>query len=222
MSKIKPLARQTDIVVQEMGNEILIYDLKANKAFNLNETSALIWQLADGKKDIAEIADNLSRRFDSAISEEFVWLALGELQKKDLLVNQNEMVKFFQGVSRREVIRRIGLTTIISFPIISTLIFPSSIQALSCPASGSNRPLGCPCTAVTQCSSGCCDNSSPRVCIVNNSEPIGSTCQTNCECINDCCGFGGICAALDSVGMGGSCRVDCECENGDCVGNICN
>lgn len=61
MSKIKPLARSADIVVQEFGNEVLIYDLRINKAFNLNETSTLVWQLCDGHKSISEIADDLTK-----------------------------------------------------------------------------------------------------------------------------------------------------------------
>ena len=36
---ILPFARTADIVVQTLGEEILIYDLNTNKAYNLNETS---------------------------------------------------------------------------------------------------------------------------------------------------------------------------------------
>ena len=46
----KPSTRKSDIVVQKTGEEVLIYDLKVDKAFCLNETSALIWQACDGKK----------------------------------------------------------------------------------------------------------------------------------------------------------------------------
>jgi hypothetical protein len=37
----KPISRQQNIVVQDLGSEVLIYDLTINKAFCLNETSAL-------------------------------------------------------------------------------------------------------------------------------------------------------------------------------------
>jgi hypothetical protein len=42
-NNIKPISRKSHIVVQYFGNEILIYDLTENKAFCLNETSALVW-----------------------------------------------------------------------------------------------------------------------------------------------------------------------------------
>ena len=50
-----PKGRHNDLVVQDSENEVLIYDLKLNKAYCLNETSALIWRLCDGTKSVAEI-----------------------------------------------------------------------------------------------------------------------------------------------------------------------
>ena len=44
-----PISRKANILTQEIGNEILIYDLSINKAFSLNETLVLIWQSCDGK-----------------------------------------------------------------------------------------------------------------------------------------------------------------------------
>ena len=46
MKEITPRSRRNDLVVQEMDGEILIYNLTENKAFSLNETSALVWELA--------------------------------------------------------------------------------------------------------------------------------------------------------------------------------
>ena len=46
--RIAPKARKENLVVQESNGEVLIYDLDTNKAFCLNETSALVWQACDG------------------------------------------------------------------------------------------------------------------------------------------------------------------------------
>jgi hypothetical protein len=51
-----PHSRTKELVVQELKGELLIYDLSTNKAFCLNETSALVWQLCDGKSSISEIS----------------------------------------------------------------------------------------------------------------------------------------------------------------------
>jgi hypothetical protein len=47
---VQPVCRQNSLVVQELAGEILIYDLKANKAVCLNETSALILTCATAQK----------------------------------------------------------------------------------------------------------------------------------------------------------------------------
>jgi hypothetical protein len=43
----KPISRQSNVVVQEIEGEVLIYDLKVNQAYCLNQTSALVFQLCD-------------------------------------------------------------------------------------------------------------------------------------------------------------------------------
>lgn len=42
VSKNHPKGRTNDIIVQELDGEVLIYNLKDNKAFCLNETSSLV------------------------------------------------------------------------------------------------------------------------------------------------------------------------------------
>ena len=127
----KPASRKNDIVIQEYKNEILIYDLTAHKAFSLNETSALVWQACDGNKTISEIADLISRRLKSRVTEDFVWLALEELKKENLIENSTEISAPFEGLTRREVIRRVGLASLVALPIISTLIAPTAAHAQS-------------------------------------------------------------------------------------------
>jgi hypothetical protein len=41
-SQNNPKNRKNDIVIQELKDEILIYDLTTNKAYCLNETSAAV------------------------------------------------------------------------------------------------------------------------------------------------------------------------------------
>ena len=68
MTKL-PKTRNENIVVQEMDSEILIYDLNTNKAFCLNETSAVIYHLCDGKRTVAEISRQLSKQLSKSIDE---------------------------------------------------------------------------------------------------------------------------------------------------------
>lgn len=155
---IKPLSRNNDLVVQELNGETLIYDLNTNKAFCLNQTSALIWQICDGTKSIAEICQEISRKLKTTVKEDFIWLALDSLKKEGLIANADEITDGLQKMSRREVVRKIGLTSIAALPVIISLAAPTAAQSASQCAEPTNRPNGCSCNSNTQCTapSFCC------------------------------------------------------------------
>lgn len=127
---ILPLARTQDVVVQELGEEILVYDLKIHKAFNLNETSSKVYQACDGKTTFEE----LKRRHK--FTDDLIYLTLDQLKDENLIEDYQAK---FAGVSRREVIRKVGLATMIALPVIIGLTAPTAIQALSC---GGTNPAG--------------------------------------------------------------------------------
>lgn len=127
-----PSSRLNNLVVQEMSGEILIYDLAENKAFCLNETSALVWNLCDGKNSIAEISESVSKKLKSPVNEDLVWLALDQLKKENLIVSEYEVPETFSMMSRREVVRKIGLGSMIALPVIASIVAPTAITAQSC------------------------------------------------------------------------------------------
>src|SRR5688500_18473437 len=126
-----PTSRREDIVVQGLFGEVLIYDLKADKAFCLNETSALVWGNCDGTKSVGEIAKSVGEKTNTSVSEELIWLALDQLKKENLLSDDTEIVSKFKGISRREAIRRAGLASMIALPVISSLVAPTAAAAQS-------------------------------------------------------------------------------------------
>lgn len=225
MSQIKPLARRNEIVIQEMGSEILIYDLRADKAFSLNETSALVWQNCDGGKSISEIAEKMSAELNESVSEDLIWLALERLKKEKLI--EDEIVTPFAGISRREVIRRVGTASLIALPIIGTLVAPlaTNAQSAGCTTGVSGRALGCPCTAISQCqppASRCCLSSvgapGNQTCVLAGSQiSDGGFCGNSCSCISNCCA-GGVCVVSMTVASGGACTIGCQCASGTCTG----
>jgi hypothetical protein len=81
-----PKSSQANIVVQEFEKELLIYDLTINKAYCLNETSAIVWQESDGKTSVTEISQTLSKKLKTNVSEDLVWLAVHQLKKDGLFV----------------------------------------------------------------------------------------------------------------------------------------
>ena len=127
-------ARNKDVVVQEAGAEILIYDLESNKTYCLNETSALIWRLCRGNASFETIRKNTEAELNKPVSDEFVWLALNELNSNGLLTNAVKLDADFHGFSRRQIIKRVGLASLIALPVVQSIIAPMAVQAqsLSC------------------------------------------------------------------------------------------
>lgn len=164
----KPKSRQEDIVIQELDGEVLIYDLEKNKAFCLNKTSALVWQACDGKRTVAQISDLLGKQLKSQTDEDIVWLALDQLMKEKLLVTTPDADGRFAGMSRRDVIRKISVSSMIALPVIAGLIAPQAIHA------NSACILGGECTCDTP-SNGRKD----QIC---NPAPGGACIDANCRC----------------------------------------
>ena len=125
-----PKARVSEFVVQRIDDETLVYDLTNDRAHHLNKTISLIWEKCDGETTIAEITGLLSKELNMSIESDFIWLALDELNKANLLedeVKKSELTK----LSRRKVIFRYALPAV-SLPVVMSLVSPKSIHAQSC------------------------------------------------------------------------------------------
>jgi hypothetical protein len=192
-AEIFPITRRTGVVTQEAQNELLIYDLETNQAFCLNQTSALVYEMCDGTKSVTEIGRSLRSKLKSEVSEEVVWLALDQLKKEKLIENSDEVPHHFTGMNRREVIKKVGLGSMVALPIVASLIAPKAIHAQSdvcvpgttcnciCDqAQGGNAPGGCNTIAAGEaCPTlpGSCGTTGCVCRKTNNGNVIPGTCQ---------------------------------------------
>ncbi len=55
--------------LERLDNEILLYHPGLTKAIHLNETAALVWELCDGKRSVAEIGSLLGDAFPEQADE---------------------------------------------------------------------------------------------------------------------------------------------------------
>ena len=53
---LMPRARQDELIVEELQDETLVYDLERHKARCLNPAAALVWRHCDGQTSVAEVA----------------------------------------------------------------------------------------------------------------------------------------------------------------------
>lgn len=145
-----PKARQEGLVTQQLADETLVYDQERFKAHCLNRTAALVWKHCDGKKTASAIALALEKEAGSPVAEELVWLALDQLGKSRLLT-ERVIPAGVAGISRREVIRRVGIAAAVALPVVTSIVAPKAAHAINC------RTSGQPCTTSAQCCSGICN-----------------------------------------------------------------
>jgi hypothetical protein len=150
----RPKARKHNLIIKDLDDETLVYDRENDKAHCLNITAARVWQLCDGQSTVSEIAAALADRATKP-NENLVWLALDQLEEFKLLSHSVAKPMRLAGMSRRQLMRTMGITAAVSIPLISSIMAPTAVQAASCGAL-INRDNDCPCTSSTQCTSGCC------------------------------------------------------------------
>lgn len=154
----KPVARKNGLVVQELPDEVLVYDVDRDKAHCLNQTAAMVWQHCDGSASTAEIAQSLEEKLHTPVDEKVVWLALDQLGRNDLLAEQPMPPSMFAGLNRREMVRALGIAAAITIPVVTSIVAPTPAQASSC------LPSGASCTSGAQCCSGTCTGA-PLACL---------------------------------------------------------
>ena len=127
-----PRARTDGLLIQDLPEETLVYDLARHRAHCLNRTAALVWRHCDGKTGVADLTRVVARETGLPADEAVVWLALGRLARARLL--EGPMAPP-QGArpSRREVLRKLGAAAglAVLLPAVHSIVAPDAAQAAS-------------------------------------------------------------------------------------------
>ncbi len=142
-----PRVRTEGLLVQDVLDEIVVYDLDREKAHSLNPTAASVWTQCVRQTPRAEAVELLSQKLGSGKGETALDFALAQFHRAKLL---QEPIPRVEDMSRRAVMQRIGLAVAAGLPIVTSLMAPPAAHAQSCIADGQ------PCVADAECCSGIC------------------------------------------------------------------
>jgi hypothetical protein len=146
-----PRARQQGLIVENLPGEVLVYDSERDRAHCLNQTAALIWKYCDGKTAVSQMARRLERDLNTTkVDERMVTYALEQLSKDHLLEETFVPAAILSGLTRRQMVRTLGIAAVIAVPVVTSIIVPTAQAATSCSAPGQ------PCGTSAQCCSGLC------------------------------------------------------------------
>ena len=117
----RPLARAEDLIVEEVGDEVLVYDSNADTAHCLSPDAASVWRRCDGKTPI----EGLTAQVD--LSAERVESALSELERCELL----EEPPTPAGHTRRDLTLKVAKISAAAAatPLIISVAAPTPAQA---------------------------------------------------------------------------------------------
>lgn len=159
-----PLARSTDLIIEELGEETLVYDTKTDRGHSLSPAASQVWRSCDGKTSAEELSAKLGLDSDTADQ------ALNELSANGLLEVSPTIVA--DGSTRREVTLKFAKVgaTVAAAPLVLSVAAPLPAQAASpafC-ARFSSRSCGC-----SQTGDGCCGARGCCCCVQPEPPPPG-------------------------------------------------
>ena len=145
-----PRARRSGLIVEVLPDELLVYDSDRDVALCLNQAAAAVWKHCDGQTTPERIALLIEKEFQVSAAAEVVSLALERLGECNLLATKTPF--FCPGVSRRELVRRIGIAAAL-VPVITLILVPTASAQATCGVNGSRCVADADC-----CSNNCVDN----------------------------------------------------------------
>jgi hypothetical protein len=158
-----PRARQDGLLVDTVGEELLLYDQESHTAHCLSPVAACVWRHCDGEHDLAELA------VLAGVGEELIASALYELREKDLLDAEPVLTQStISGESRREAIGRVARYGAVAA---AGSMVVSATAATPAMASSGETTLCCQCE----------QTGTKKGCILCANLPTGKTCLTYCE-----------------------------------------
>lgn len=149
-----PKARQRGLIIQELSDEILIYDEARNRAHCLNLTAAKVWKHCDGNTTVQAACRSLSLDFGTPVDEQVVWHAVEQFARDHLLEEQVKLpTSSTKVMNRRQMALRLGFVAV-AVPLVTSIFAPTAAQAGGSPPNCITP--GQPCTASAQCCSQLC------------------------------------------------------------------
>jgi hypothetical protein len=136
------------LIVQELSDEVLVYDLDRHKAHCLNKTAAFVWRQCDGANSVGDIARKLEKEFEASVDDDIVWGALLQLEKSHLLQERVVQAPGGRKVTRRDLMRKATVAAALALPLVTSIVAPTAAAAVSCLSAEApctvGGPLCCP------------------------------------------------------------------------------
>jgi hypothetical protein len=146
---------------EDAGEEVLVYDPERHRVHCLNNTAVQVWHLCSGARTVSQISAELDVGIDSASRELVARQAVAQLADLGVIETAGDLTP---RMSRRELVRRIGIGAVAALPLVTSMIAPTPASAAnsfcvtnngSCAAGGSRCCTNLVCCTRPNCNKTC-------------------------------------------------------------------
>jgi hypothetical protein len=122
-------ARTQNMIVEEFGDECVVYDVTRKKAHCLNGSVKWIWEQCDGSKTAEDISKAFEMRFGASEASILVSGGLSQLEAANLLSNDGNLEVGCPPVqmTRRDAVAAASFLV----PLITSIVVPTPAAAKS-------------------------------------------------------------------------------------------
>lgn len=143
--------RAEGLLVETVGDEVLVFDDAAQRAAALNRAAAAVFELCDGTRDVDALVGDLAGG-DPPLTRDAVVLALSELAEQGLVTDVPDL----DGVDRRSLLAKLGVGAMaaLAIPVVETLGVPTPAMAQSMTSLPTSVPTSLPTAMPTNLPTG--------------------------------------------------------------------
>ena len=128
-----PRARRTRLLIEQVGDETIVYDEIRQAAHSLNRTASAVFRHCDGTRSVPQLAEMVATELGGDADETVVRYALERLARAHLIdagVGDDD-----EHITRRTVVRRLALASgaTIAIPAVLSIVAPTPAMAASVP-----------------------------------------------------------------------------------------
>ncbi len=125
-----PVARNDGLRVEQLSDELIVYDVDRHKAHCLSPAAAVVWKNCDGQKTAQELAARLQEA-GVAADQEMVWMILHRLSKLDLLQQRVVVPEDAFRSTRRDLMKKVAMAGGVLFLLTASIPAPAAKKAAS-------------------------------------------------------------------------------------------
>src|SRR5687768_2242379 len=128
-----PKSRQEQLLVEEVADELVVFDQERNRAHRLNRTAWVVWRNCDGQRSVADLTALLQHELNPVADENLVLLTLDRLSSAHLLQEPIQRPVAEARNSRRQFLQKVGMvgTLTLLIPVVQSIVAPTPAQASS-------------------------------------------------------------------------------------------